>query len=387
MFALAAFAPIVSIAASADAAPSAESGAMALQRFEEGRAAFEAGKYEAALVAFRASLELQPSPNSRLYIGRCLRALGKTASAFTSLRLAAREAQDRLVASGEKRYVATRDAANQEAAELEAKVPHATIAVPSDVPSDFRVTLDGEDLPRSSWGAAVPLDPGAHVVAASGHRVAPFEERFTMKDGDTRRVDTRATRIPTATLALVFPTRPSGFAVAIDGASVDPNQALAPRELDPGEHTIDATAPGHRKFHAQRKLVDREDAVITVKLEPIPPSAAERGTPKWMFYSVAAVSVVTVGAGSYFAILASSNASAEKAKDPLLRDPAVQDHVRSQATTANAFFIAGATLAIGAGILFFTTKWGTSEGAREKRVGAGAWFGAGGATFGVGGEL
>lgn len=367
----------------AHAAPTPE--AIALQRFEEGRTAYEAKRYDEALAAFRASLEQQPSPNSRLYIGRCLRELGKTASAFTSLRLAAREAQDRLVASGEKRYAATRDAANQEAAELEARVPYATIAVPSDVPTDYRVLLDGEALPRSAWGAAIPLDPGAHLVVTDGHRIAKREERFVLKDGDKLRVEARAARIPTASLALAFPTRPVGLAVQIDGVAIDVADAATPRELDPGEHTVDATAPGHRPFHARRTLADRDDVVVAVKLDPLPTAAGASGTPKWTFFAVSAASVAALGAGTYFALSATASANDEKAKDPLVRDPAVQDRVRAQATTANVLFIAGATLAVGAGVLFFTTRWSDRAGA--KGVGVGAWTVGGGGVLGVGGAL
>ena len=360
--------------------------AIALQRFEEGRVAYEAGKLGEALAAFRASIELKPSPNSRLYIGRCLRGLGKTASAFTTLRLAAREAQDRLVASGEKRYAATRDAANLEAAELEPKVPYATIAVPSDVPKDYKVTLDGDEIPRSVWGTALPLDPGDHVVATSGHRVAPFEEKFSLKDGDKRRVDAKATRLPTATLALSFATRPVGLEVQIDGAAIDPEEAKGPRELDPGEHTIDATAPGCKPWRVERALADRDAVTVDVKLVPLPATVVRAeessGPPRWIFFVVSAASVVALGTGAYLAVSASSTASDEKAKDPLVRDPALQDRVRSESTTANVLFIAGATLAVGAGVLFFTTKWND-----ERKIGAGAWTTVGGGVLGVRGEL
>src|SRR5262245_12349049 len=83
------------------------SDAAALKEFETGRAAFEAGQFESALSAFQSSLQLLPSPNTRLYIARCQRALGKTASAHTNFTRAAREAADRLNATGEKRYQAT----------------------------------------------------------------------------------------------------------------------------------------------------------------------------------------------------------------------------------------------------------------------------------------
>src|SRR6185369_14288178 len=103
-----------------------------------------------SLLDFQASLAMLPSPNSRLYIARCLRALGKVGSAFVSYRLAMREATDRLNATGEKRYAATRDAATSEMAEIEAKVPRLTITIPSDVLPEFVVKVDGGTLPKET---------------------------------------------------------------------------------------------------------------------------------------------------------------------------------------------------------------------------------------------
>jgi tetratricopeptide (TPR) repeat protein len=76
---------------------------IALKKFDAGRKAFEGGAFEEALIAFQESIALSPSPNSRLYIARCYRALGKVASAYTAFHLAAHEAQDRLTATKEKR--------------------------------------------------------------------------------------------------------------------------------------------------------------------------------------------------------------------------------------------------------------------------------------------
>ncbi len=64
--------------------------AAALQKFDAGRRAFDKGSFEEALLAFQASYALTPSPNSRLFIARCYRALGKVASAYTAYRLASR---------------------------------------------------------------------------------------------------------------------------------------------------------------------------------------------------------------------------------------------------------------------------------------------------------
>lgn len=145
--------------------------AAALKQFEAGRAAFDQQDYAAALTAFTASLQGLPSPNTRLYIARCQRALGRTASAYTSYRLAAREATDRLNATGEKRYAATKEAAAAEAAEIEKSVPHLEIRLPADAPPTTIVKLDDVELAHATLGS-LDVDPGPHVVVASAPRGA-----------------------------------------------------------------------------------------------------------------------------------------------------------------------------------------------------------------------
>jgi hypothetical protein len=354
-----------------------------LNKFIEGKSAFEAGQFEEALVAFKASLELQASPNTRLYIARCHRALGQVASAYTQYKLSAREAQDRLTASGEKRYSATRDAAASEAAEIEGKVPRLTVVVPSDPPAGFRVTVSGAELQRAAWGVAVETDPGTLDVVAHGARSKPFHERVTLAEGEQKRVEVRLERLPTARLLLRFGTRPAGLSVTLDGDAVEPGSLDRAREVDVGRHTLVVRAPGYLPFRWSQELSDRQDAAVRIRLRADARATGSSGTPRWIFYGVAGASVVAVGAGTYLAIDAKSKSDDEQAKDPLERDSAVRDDIKSQSTTANILFVAGGMLAVGAGVLAFTTDWGTS-GAEKGSValtplvgpsgaGAGAW--------------
>ena len=52
-----------------------------LEPFDRGRALFQDRDYERALAEFRASLELYRSPNTRLYVGVCLKELSRFAEA------------------------------------------------------------------------------------------------------------------------------------------------------------------------------------------------------------------------------------------------------------------------------------------------------------------
>jgi hypothetical protein len=349
---------VASTAIAAPARADATSDATALRQFDEGRAAFEKGQYEAALASFNASLQALPSPNTRLYIARCHRSLGHTASAFTNFHRAANEAADRLNATGEKRYGATRDAALAEAAEVEHNVPHVVIAVPSDVPDAASIKLDDAEVPRSAWGIAMDVDPGAHTITATGPRRTPFSTRIQLAAAQQLRVDVKLARIPTATFSLAFRAKPAGLAAEVDGHPVDPAQLEAPNEVDAGEHHVLVHAPGYVDFQWHDSLTDGSTTRVEVALKPNPMAGGgTHGTPKWLFYSVAGVSLVALGVGAYFGIDATTRASTEKGKDPLQRDPAEQDKIKSEATTANVLFVAGAAVAAGAGVLAFTTDW------------------------------
>lgn len=361
------------------AAPPPTSTAAALGRFEVGKNAFEGGKFEEALLAFQASQSLMPSPNSRLYIGRCYRALGKVASAYTNLRLASREAQDRLTATGEKRYSATRDAAASEAAEIEPKVPRLNLAIPSDAPESFAVKVDSADLPKAAWGTATEIDPGDHTIEATGPRLKPFAKSFELKEGEQLRIAVELRRLPTAALLLRFATRPAGLAIELDGKPIDVVDAR--RETDVGEHTIVVHAPGYQDFIWKKSLVDRDEVAVGVTLAPDFEATRAKGPPKWLFFGVTGLTVASVAVGTALAVKASGTAHDEKARDPLLRDPALRDQVKSTSTVANAFFIASAALGVGAGTLFFLTDWKGSENAEPKgaKTTWAPWIGPGGA--------
>ncbi len=346
--------------------------AASIKRFDEGRAAFEARRFDEARVAFEASHKLQGSPNSLLYIGRCYRETGKLASAYVTFRRSAREAQDRLTATLEKRYAATRDAATSEAAELEARVPRLVIAVPSGLPRDFLVTLDGKPVSPESWGLAVETDPGPMVVEAQGSRMIPFRAAFTLGEGGTKRIDVLATRTPTALLSLGFRSKPAGMAIDLDGAPLDPRDAGDVREVDVGVHRLTVRAPSYLPFRWENELKDGERSHVAVNLTPDPAQRARGGTAPWLFFAAAGSSVVAAGVGAAFALSASSLDNEEQEKSPLLRDPATRDAVRSRSTVANGLFVSGAVLGASAAVLFFTTAWGSPARSRSRQASFGA---------------
>jgi hypothetical protein len=350
-------------------APTGAANAAGLEKFDEGRRELEAGHFEAALAAFDASNKLIASPNSLLYMARCYKGLGKIASAFTTYRLAARQAQDRLVATADKRYSATRDAAAREAAEIEARVPKLAVMVPSDAAADVSVKVNGIEVPRATWATAIDTDAGHIVVDATGRRLRPFHAEVDLGEGATERVDVVFARVPTARVRLRLVSRPLGLAVRVAGSPVEPGEVEPERELDPGPCVVEATAPGYRDFTWRADLADGQDADVDVALVADAPAHERRGTPRWLLYSAGGASLVSTGIASILALHAKSVSDREQAKNPYTRDADARTTIRSESTAANVLFVTGALFGVGAGVLLFTTEW--RGAAQTQKIGVG----------------
>ncbi len=362
--------------------------AAGLQKFDEGRKAFEAGQFEEALNAFKSSLQLLPSPNTRLYIGRCYRALGKTASAYTALKLAAHEAQDRLTASGEKRYTVTRDTASQEATALESKVPRLTVAVPGNPPDGFMLKVDDKELPRAAWGIATEVDPGNVVVEATGPRLVPYRESISLEKGSVARVDVQLTRVPTATLSVKLKNLPKGVAVTLDGQPIDVGSASAPRELDVGPHAVVVSAPGYLAFKWNKALADKDAQVVEVSLAPNPQPRGSSGTPKWLFFTAAGVAVAAVGTGTALGLYGTSQQNQQTSiSNPNDRSASTKSNLQSLATVNDVLFIGGGVVGLGAVVLLFTTQWKSPEAQSAAPVSFAPWLAPGSGGVGARGSF
>jgi len=168
--------------------------AVARTRFEKGRSLFLSGQYAPALVEFRAASDLYESPNTRLYIARCERALGHVASAFVELQRAASEAADRSAA--DPRYTSTRDVATQEAHALEGKIARVKVLAPAGLPDGASVTVNGADLGAAGVGVAAPIDPGAIEVVAKAPGYVTARRTASAAAGETVEVQIRLEKAP-----------------------------------------------------------------------------------------------------------------------------------------------------------------------------------------------
>lgn len=139
--------------------------------FQQGRALYDAQLWDQALAAFRQSMASLPSPNTRLYMGRCLRALGRYGEAWGELSRAATEANARRAT--EPRFTPTAESATAEALALTDRIAYVVVEVPN-APAGTTVTLNGRVLSGDEFGTLLAVDGTTASVEALAPGVVPY---------------------------------------------------------------------------------------------------------------------------------------------------------------------------------------------------------------------
>lgn len=157
----------------------------AQSRFMKGRSLYTAKKYEAALTELNASLDIVASPNTRLYIARTLREMGKTVAAYVELGRASVEANE--LVRDDSRYEQAAAAARDERAQLEPKLAFLEVSVTHAGP-DTTLRVDGDEVRRGGWAEPVPVVPGdlSVVVETPGH--TPITQTVVIRAAERKQV-------------------------------------------------------------------------------------------------------------------------------------------------------------------------------------------------------
>lgn len=159
--------------------------AKATHYFIKGSELYKAKKYRPALEQFKRSYDTVASPNSHLYIARCLAALGETQKAWIEFDKVSEEAAAR--AATEPKYVPTRDSANVERDELASKLGLVTV----DVVRPERGTtvhIGAWTVPQDRWSRPYPVDPGTHEVSLDTPGRPSVKSTVTIHSGERRAV-------------------------------------------------------------------------------------------------------------------------------------------------------------------------------------------------------
>jgi hypothetical protein len=145
--------------------------------FSEGRKLVDAGNYAEACPKFEDSFRLDPGIGTSFNLADCLERIGRTSSAWARFLDVA--AATKLAGQGDRERVA-----RARAAALEPKLVRLVLDVDSPAPG-LVVLRDGIVVGQATWGIAVPVDPGEHLVEATAPGRSKWSGSVTAPDSPT----------------------------------------------------------------------------------------------------------------------------------------------------------------------------------------------------------
>ncbi len=152
--------------------------------FQQGQRLFLQERYQAALPYFRRSFAQRPSPNSQLYIARCMVELGHLLEGLE-------EYKNLIVLVSEQddpaHYAETQKAATTERAELRKRLAWVRVTIPHR-PSDLMLNVAGKRIAPSALGQLIYVLPGAVDVFASAPGYPRFSQRLHLTKGQMAEV-------------------------------------------------------------------------------------------------------------------------------------------------------------------------------------------------------
>jgi len=168
------------VASAEDASPPAHAADPKAQ-FAEAVKLYKAERFAEALPLFESLEKETHSPNASLYVGHCLKALGRTADAYRAFESSAK------AAGSDERYAETRSAAVAELTDLGLRVARLVVA-PVETPPGLVVRVDGKPLEAAEFGAHRVLEAGEHHVDAEAPGREPTAQDVYIDGGETRTV-------------------------------------------------------------------------------------------------------------------------------------------------------------------------------------------------------
>lgn len=156
--------------------------------FQRALRAYDAGDCASAVPVFREALAKSGSPNARLYVGICLRKMGRLAEAYRELERTLRETAE--PGDREDKYAKTREVATGELAALEPRVAKVVVTA-TEQASDGMIAANGVTLGRDEIGVPLAFEPGLIVVTS----------RAPGRTGERREVQLSAGKVHAVTIA------------------------------------------------------------------------------------------------------------------------------------------------------------------------------------------
>lgn len=154
-------------------------------KFAKGKELFGQKKYDAALAEFRGSLDIVTSPNTRLYVARALREMGKTVEAYVEFGRCEIEAKE--LAPQDPRYTKTAEAAAAERKELEPKLAFVTVAI-NGATDATTLKIAGEEVKKAGWNEPAPIVPGSAEIVVETPGKPTVKRMVTLGAGERTEV-------------------------------------------------------------------------------------------------------------------------------------------------------------------------------------------------------
>jgi len=145
--------------------------------FRRGREDAEREKWAAACPKFAESQRLDPAPGTLLNLADCEEHTGRIASAYEHYK------------SAIETMAATDDRipfAKQHMASIEKNVPHLTLLVAPGFPDGAEIRRDDVELRTASFGVALPVDPGPHVILVTAPGRVGRKTVISLAPGEAR---------------------------------------------------------------------------------------------------------------------------------------------------------------------------------------------------------
>jgi tetratricopeptide (TPR) repeat protein len=238
--------------------------------------------------------------------------------------------------------------------------------------------LDESQRIDPGWGTLINLaDCHEHIgrtasawseflQVAAGSRQAGQSERAQAAKARAAALEPRLSKL---TIAVSELNLPAGFEIKRDQSLVGPAQWGTAVAVDPGEHVVEASAPGKRPWRRIITVGDEgeKNEVFIPPLEDDVPRPAESrgffadgpGVQRMTALALGGVGVLALSAGGYFAIRALDyNGQSEDNCNPYCNSAGTADrrNALEAGNTATVFsIIGGASLAAGA-IVYFTAR-------------------------------
>ena len=305
------------VASEARGEPGATEKATAEALFQQGTDLMNEKQYAAACEKFAGSQQLDPALGTQLRWADCLDRVGKSASAWATFKEASSMARSRNEPDRQR-------IADERAADLEKRLSKLEIKLESkNTPVGFELKLNGVSIPRATWDAAIPVDPGRQKLEASAPGRITWTGSVEVPDGPAM----RSIEVP----ALAIKTDPS---------------------------------PGSSSLSTSAGTSSGRDAV-----------SSPGSTQRTIGFVTTGLGVVGLGVGAFFGYQAYSQNQDSlaqcRADDPnacTADGKALRDDARGTATVSTIALAAGGALTIGGLVLVLTARSEPRHARRDLRV-------------------